>query len=176
MADEKKPDTAYRNLTPKSVQSPVQPQTRELPAMTDRALLEDLARTVKAGFSEMRADVQLVSSDLQVVKDRVVILEKAKIESEERQSRTSQGVRQSNEGFSKHETVIAQLSSKVDALNEKQDAQTQMLATNTADTKQILLREAKGFLERNPKIGQAFVAFIIVALTSAGILVERLVR
>lgn len=59
----------------KRVDPPEQPKTKELPAMTERALLEDLRGVVKEGFRLTNANLEVVSNDLGVVKDRVTILE-----------------------------------------------------------------------------------------------------
>lgn len=98
--------------------------------MTDRALLEDLRAVVKSGFAEMRIDIQLVSTDVQVIKDRVVILEKWKLENEERVSRHSGGTKQLSQD------------------NLKQDAAIAMLHTKT-DQQSVEIAETKSLVEKN---------------------------
>jgi hypothetical protein len=49
---------------PTPVSMPAQPKTKELPAMTDRALLEDLARSVKDGFRGVNARLDSVETNL----------------------------------------------------------------------------------------------------------------
>lgn len=118
--------------TPKSM--PAQPATKQLPAMTDRALLEDLSRVVRTGIAELRADIQLVSSDLSVVKDRVVILEKFKLESEERQTRYSGGARQLSESDSKQDAAIASIIVEQGKARERDEATQALVRENTALT------------------------------------------
>jgi hypothetical protein len=49
---------------PKKPPMPPQPSTKQLPAMTDRALLEDLARTVKEGFAASAANDTLITAEV----------------------------------------------------------------------------------------------------------------
>lgn len=62
-------------------------KTVDLPAVTDRALLEDLTRSVREGFRMTNANIEVVANDLGVVKARVDILESER-------TKLSGGVRQ----------------------------------------------------------------------------------
>jgi len=83
----------------------------------------------------------------------------------------------------RHESELSEQRDRMDAFHKMLEKNTEdttdiksMLAKNNEDTRAILMREAKGFLERNPKVGQAFVAFIVIALTVAGVALEKLVN
>lgn len=82
------------------------------------------------------ADVRLVSNDLSIVKDRLVIVETWKGEQDMRASRTSTGVRNLSLSDLEHAAQLAQeraareaLATKVDALTVDTQAQTKMLTT-----------------------------------------------
>lgn len=104
---------------PPEDEMPKQPKTIELPAMTDRALLEDLTRVVKAGFAEvrvMRMDVDLLVGDLASLKVDVRELQKWKIASEERSDKHSGGLQQSSSVNLKQDEAIATIIEEVAAV------------------------------------------------------------
>lgn len=103
---------------------PPQPTTKQLPAMTDRALLEDLAREMRGA----RADIGLVSNDLGIVKDRLVIVENWKGEQDARASKLSGGVRGLSQSEAGQNMQIASLSVKVDELSKTNETQLAILA------------------------------------------------
>ena len=107
---------------------PPQPTTKELPAVPQWAA--ELTILVK----RMAADIGLVSNDLGILKDRVGILEAAKVETENRASRNSAGVRglssanlEQDAQLLQEKTAREDLAVKVDALDTKTDAQTLIL-------------------------------------------------
>lgn len=90
---------------------------------TDRALLEHLTKVVEGGFAKVHADIELVSNDLGIVKDRVVILEKWKIEADGRTTAHSIKVRSISESdltqnaeLAKERAAREELSKRVDEL------------------------------------------------------------
>ncbi len=83
-----------------SDQMPPQPKTKEIPALTDRALLEDLIRTTKDGFRKQE-DTMLEFGE------RLVRVEIRQKDLEERMTRNSGGTRQLSETDAKHESAIA---------------------------------------------------------------------
>lgn len=111
---------------------PEQPKTMQIPA-ADPVLVAvaDLTREVRGA----RADIQLVSNDLSIVKDRVTVLETER-------TKMSGGVRGLSTASAEHDAQLAQeraarteLAAKVDqlaaghaTLNEKQDLQLAILA------------------------------------------------
>ncbi len=85
-----------------------------------------IAEAQAAGFAEIRADISLVSNDLGIVKDRVVILEKWKVEADGRAERFSGGARQLSQTDSKHDAELADekvarevLAGRVEAIESK---------------------------------------------------------
>lgn len=123
--------------------------TKQLPAMTDRALLEDLAREVRATRSEVtqsRADIQLVSNDLGILKQRVSIIEGLRTEDALRAAKLSGGVRGLSQSDAGQKLEIASLSVKVDDLAKSQEVLTKSQDVQLA----ILTRLDK--LASNPSI------------------------
>lgn len=101
---------------------PKQPTTVSLPAMTDRALLEEVVREMRG----VRADIGLVSNDLGILKDRVGIIETWRTDQETRATKTSGGIRSLSQVNAQQDALIAQehvarveLSSKVDILDTR---------------------------------------------------------
>lgn len=93
---------------------PAQPATKQLPAMTDRALLEDLARTVKEGF-------QKVDNSIFDLGERVVRVEVRQKDLEERMARNSQRVGSESQVNAKQDAAIAQILTTVEDLQRRPD-------------------------------------------------------
>lgn len=108
---------------------PEQPKTKEIPAVTDRALLEDLTRSVKEGFTELRADIQLVSTDVSIVKDRVRVVEERvrTIEDDRRNDSMPAKVVRVTDNDAKQDAAIALIVTKVDKLEVTQQKQLAIL-------------------------------------------------
>ncbi len=104
---------------------PPQPTTVALEKVPAWAIA--LKESVDGGIKLLRADIECVATDLTVVKDRVVILETWRNQSDERLSRASGGARQISMNDAKQDQRIDQLVEKVDTLDRKTDAQTAML-------------------------------------------------
>ena len=115
---------------------PPQPKTAQLPAADPvQVLLLQMQRSMDAGFREMGTDIKLVSNDLGIVKDRLVIVETWKNDQDSRMSRTSARVQQASEMDLAHEARLAaeivarqELATKLDALTESQAVQLAVLA------------------------------------------------
>ncbi len=103
---------------------PKQPKTVEIPAMTDRALLEDMSREVRG----MRADLGLVSNDLGLLKHRVSIIEGLRTEDAMRAAKLSGGVRGLSQSDDGQNMQIASLAVKVDGLTQSQAVQLAILS------------------------------------------------
>lgn len=146
---------------------PAQPPTRELPAMTDRALLEDLARTVKAGFAK-------VDDSIFDLGERVVRVEIRQKDLEERMGRNSQRVREPSQHDLEAKAEIAQertareaLAKKVDSIETKTDGVAQALAKNNDATdaiKKKIVDGVESFWKRHPKLETALVGLILAAV------------
>lgn len=123
---------------------PVQAPTRQIPAMTDRAMLEDLYRLTSGmakDVKQVRVDQDLLIGTVDALKVDVRDLQRWKIDTEDRQSKHSGGVRQLSATDAKHEAAqsallatqidhSAQLEQQTTILNEH----TAAIAHNTAET------------------------------------------
>jgi|CXWL01.1.fsa_nt_gi hypothetical protein len=113
--------------------------TIQLPAVPDWAI--ELAKSVKSGFKETNANIELVATDLTIVKERVAVLEKSHAALDERIGRTSNRARQASESDLEHEAALAtevarrqELERKLEAthatviaIETKTDIQTEMM-------------------------------------------------
>lgn len=97
-----------------------------------------LTEKVTTGFARLGADIGVVANDVQVVKDRVVILEKWKLENEERVRSHSGGVRQLSTDNAKQDAAIALLHTKTDQQSEKLAVIEAKVEENTIFTKQAI--------------------------------------
>lgn len=112
---------------------PPQPKTVELPAVPTWAV--ELTQSVREGFARTNANLELVSNDLSLVKERVALLESWKISSETRAARTSDAVRSASQVDVEQAAQLAQeraareaLAAKLDALSGTQEAQLAILS------------------------------------------------
>jgi hypothetical protein len=145
MNDEKPPNPATKPSMPK------QPETTKLPAMTDRALLEDLARVVKDGFREqsVRADAQderLDKIERQVdiaVQDgrennkRITTLEVRFEEKDRRDDTRSVRVRQESDVNLKQDAAIANVITRLGTVEENQTKAAEERASTAAMVKEV---------------------------------------
>lgn len=111
---------------------PEQPKTTQLAAVPEWAI--ELTRSMKEGFRVTNANIEVVSNDLTVVKDRLVIVERWKGEQDERASRMSTGVRGLSSANLEQDAQLAQeraareaLASKVQELTDSQAVQLAIL-------------------------------------------------
>lgn len=127
---------------------PAQPATKQLPAMTDRALLEDLARIVKEGF-------QKVDNSIFDLGERVVRVEVRQKDLEERMARNSQRVGSESQVNAKQDAAIAQILTTVEDLQRR------------PDTAAIVLEKvsAIGQTPTGQKIVGALVTVLLLSLT-----------
>jgi len=173
---------------------PAQPKTIELPAMTDRALLEDMSRTVKEGFvrQDARADSQderldnierQVDIAVQDGKDnnkRTTLLE-VKIEEMQRRADTSSlRVKQPSQHDLEAQAALAQeraareaLAQKVDGVESKVVAVATKVDTLTTktDVQTELLTDLKklgtGLLKEHPTIASSLIGLFVAAIGAA---------
>lgn len=110
--------------------------TVAMPKVPDWAI--EMTRAMKEGFKTTNANIELVSTDLGVVKDRLVIVESWKSEQDLRASKLSGGVKNLSQSDEGQNMQISSLAVKVDALSvdhaklQKETAkQTAMLSTIT---------------------------------------------
>lgn len=123
-----------------------------------------LAEKMEAGFLGLRADVSMVSHDVGLLRDRVVILERHKLEAEERAAKYSGGVRQLSETDAKHEAAIASVIVKQDELAADVAATKALVVAGNADTadlKRELISGVKSFWRKHPKLETALVGLIL---------------
>lgn len=96
-----------------------QPTTVQMQAPPDWAVA--LAEKVESGFRGVRADIHLLDNSVGAVKERLIVLEKWKTETEERTQKHSGGLARASEVDAAHDAAIASLHEKVDALAAKPD-------------------------------------------------------
>lgn len=113
---------------------PAQPATKQLPAMTDRALLEDLARVVKSGFEatnerfdRFENQVDLLVEDGKTTNKRMTTLEVRLDEAEKRAASNSIRAKGASDVDAKHDAAIAKLVVKVTGLEDTQQKQLAIL-------------------------------------------------
>ncbi len=97
---------------------PEQPKTKELPAVPDWAI--ELTKSMKEGFRVTNANIETVSNDLGIVKQRVEILEAER-------TKLSGGVRGLSMSDAGQNQEISNLATQVAELATKTDAQTAIL-------------------------------------------------
>lgn len=148
-------------------QMPPQPKTQQLPALTDRALLEDLSRVVKEGFKtqgerldNIERQVDIAIEDNKQSNKRLTTLEVRLDESEKRADANSMFKRQASGVDLKHEAAIAELHTKVDAVDKKVDTVDEKTDAQTVILKEML--EAGKSIFKNP-----FVRALGVAIATA---------
>ena len=135
---------------------PPEKPTLKLESPPDWAIA--LSEKVDTGFRGLRADIHLVANDVGIVRDRVVILEKWKLESEERTQKHSGGLARASEVDAKHDAAIASLHEKVDAIAAK------------PDTTALIISEVKSAAgtPTGQKVIGAIVSVLLIALTLLG--------
>jgi len=117
---------------------PEQPKTTQLPAVPQWAV--ELMRGMTEGFKQTNANLELVSTDLGVLKERVVILESER-------SKFSGGVRALSTASLENEAQLAQerasreaLAVQVEALRNTNETQLAILGRLDAITKNPLVK------------------------------------
>ncbi len=81
-----------------------------------------MAEKMETGFRGVRADIHLVDNSVGAVKERLIVLETWKKESEERQTKHSGGLVRASQNDMKHDSDIAQLMTDVKAIKERDTA------------------------------------------------------
>ena len=156
---------------------PAQPVTISLPAMTDRALLEDLTRVVKTGFADvrvMRGDLDLLVGDVGSLKVDVRDLQRWKLDSDDRHTRHSGGlVRVSTSDAGQDAAIglikatVEETAAEVAALKSGQEKAAEERARTAALT--VGISEAlSGFWTRNPALEKALVGLLLILAAVAG--------
>ena len=153
---------------------PEQPKTTELPK-PDRIeiLLQEMRVEMRAGFGELRGDVALVNSDMNIVKERVRVIEKWKIQEEERAARHSDNVRGVSQNDLKQDAAIGTLVAdvagvKADVADIKQNQEA--AKTERADTAALVrdVRDAVStFFSKHPALAAALVGLATTAASAA---------
>lgn len=121
-----------------------------------KEMLKNLALAMAGGFAKLNADFELISGSIDVLKDRVGVVESRQSQIEAWRTKNSLRVRgiesQTSEADLSHEAKIAaeivarqSLEAKVDALDAKQDTQLAMLSSIHT-------------LSKNPIVKQIFTA------------------
>ncbi len=128
---------------PSASSMPEQPKTKELPAADPvQVLLMRLQSGMDAGFRETNANISVVSSALDVVKDRVHVIEKWKVDQDARAARTSDGVRGLSSSDLEQQAKIAAGVIRADALE-----------TAIHETKELALQAAATLKEQSDFMG-----------------------
>lgn len=147
---------------------PPQPKTQEIPALTDRALLEDLSRVVRDGFARVdrRFDALETTVDIQgnAVKDvagRMTLLEQRVQRGEEERRNDSMPVKlgRVSENDSKQDAAIAKIIVDVARVEDKLDA--------NSVTTEAIKKSVTGFLKEHPSIVASVVTLITTAIGTA---------
>lgn len=147
---------------------PAQPKTQELPAMTDRALLEDLSRVVRDGFAEMRGNITLLVEEGKATNTRLGILEHrvSTIEEARRIDSMPAKVGKVSENDAKQDAAIAQIITDVDGVKKDVARVEDKLDANSATTEAIK-KSVSGFLKEHPSIVASIVTLITTAIGTA---------
>ncbi len=159
MSDEK--------ANPTKPSMPAQPTTKALPAMTDRALLEDLARTVKEGFVRLDDKVDTLTVNVEILQDdgrdtkaRLIRLEGWKEHVDDRMSRNSARVKEPSQHDLEAKAELAKEREAREALEKKVNEQTALITANNEWTKS-LVDDGRKFFKAHPQIGTAAVLVIL---------------
>ena len=120
-------------ITPTQPSMPESRPTTQLPAVPQWAV--ELTQSMKEGFRLTNANIEIVSNDVGVLKDRVTILESRRNDDDARASKHSGGVRALSQTDLAHDAQLAQerlareaLASKVDKMATETSQQTLLLA------------------------------------------------
>lgn len=151
--------------------------TVELPAVPPWAI--ELTREVRGA----RADIGLVSNDLGVVKDRLLIVEKWKGEAELRASRTSERVREGSQHDMERDAKVAGVivwqrgvDEKLGALDTKIDtaasAQTEAIVAGVRGA----VTDALSSAAKNPTLRKLGIALVGLALVAIQVALSYLTR
>ena len=120
-------------LTPTQPSMPESKPTTKLAPVPEWAV--EMTKSMKEGFRQTNANIDLVSTDLSIVKDRVAIIESWKNDSETRMTRTSGRVQQASQVDLEQAAQLAQeraaresLAIEVAAIKAETSTQTLLLA------------------------------------------------
>lgn len=161
---------------------PAQPATIQLPAMTTEAMIADIYKMSKGTAEDVkiiRADQDLLMGTVDSLKVDVRDLQRWKIDTEDRQSKHSGGVRQLSTNDAKQDAELANERAAREALALDVTAIKTDLKTNTkatVDTKAVVVAAATSFMKRNPRLEYAIVGFILAVLSTGISLLSSLVH
>ncbi|HVG83521.1 MAG TPA: hypothetical protein VM820_03350 [Vicinamibacterales bacterium] len=116
-----------------------------------------MSEKMESGFRGLRADVSMVANDVGLLRDRVVVLERAKLESDERASKNSHRVQLTSENDMAQDAKIATLFTDVAGLKTDMAAvkENQVTAAQERAETAAMVKEIKdsvtGFF-KNPKV------------------------
>jgi hypothetical protein len=135
---------------------PAQPTTKAIPAMTDRALLEDIVIRTKDTQGEIRSvrgDLDLLIGDVSSLKVDVRELQRWKIHSDERQEKHSGGVRGLSENDAGHDAAIAHIITELGATKLiSQDAHDKAVSIETKMDQQTAILTRLDGIVKDPKV------------------------
>ncbi len=144
-------------------EKPPEKPTVKFAAVTDRALIEDIRAVVKTGFADTQAEVRLVSADVASLSERVIIIEKWKVEADERATKHSGGARQLSTSDASQDAAIAKI--MIDVSDVKTDI-TQLKKSQADQTEMIsIIYDTVVKVATNKKV--IFVGKVIFALAIA---------
>jgi hypothetical protein len=113
--DDNGPKYVPTPVSTRAVDGPEHHPTKQLPAMTDRALPEDLTRVVKQGFSSLERRLDLVEGNVDItgstvreLSGRITRMEDWRVAVDERVSKHSGGTRQLSQNDAAQDRAIAE--------------------------------------------------------------------
>jgi len=124
--------------------------TTEMPAVTDRVLLEELTRSVKTGFQATNANIDSLHNEVGQVKQRIGSLETWRADQESRITRHSTRARDLSDHDMSQDAAIAEVLVRDERVEAACAETTALVKTNNAQTERIL--SAVGGLMQNPRV------------------------
>jgi hypothetical protein len=107
-------------------EKPPEKPTVEIQKPPDWAIA--LSEKVDSGFRGVRADIHLLDNSVGAVKERLIVLETWKKETEERTQKHSGGLARASEVDAKHDAAIAQIMTDLKDLKDRPDTTDTIIA------------------------------------------------
>lgn len=148
----------------KPSQAAVRPETKDTVAMEPPpAWAIALSEKVNDGFRAVRADVALVANDVTILRDRVVVIERWKLDVEDRQAKHSGGLTRESQVNEEQNAVIAKVLNRIEAIEANQETAAKERA-DTAAKVDAIYDSVVGVI-KNPKV--KFVGRVLFGIAMA---------
>lgn len=151
-------------------QPPEKPTVRDLEVPPAWAI--SMSEKMESGFRGLRADVSMVANDVGLLRDRVVVLERAKLDNDERQAKHSVGFARESKTNEEQNAAIATIITDVASVKEAQAEHGKKLDALAArpDTAAAVLEKVTelGKTPTGQKLVGAGVTVLLLALTLVG--------